>query len=221
MVGTRSQKGAENNVACEVLKQARLRAAKTVDEIAAALRIPPKYLRSLEEGELSVFSAEVYAKGAYVKYAKYLGVFTRNRYCDFLRALSEVRELVPLTLPIPATWLSRMITPVTVWVAGLSMVVVAMGLYIGWEVSSFMGLPKLELLNPEGAVVESAQVMVRGKAQKDAHVVVNSEDVLLDEEGVFEIELPLRQGVNVVRVEAMGASGRVNVVEKELLVPSG
>ncbi len=221
MVGTRSQGRVRKKDACEALREARLRAAKSVDEVAEILRIPPKYLRSLEEGELSEFSAEIYAKGAYVKYAKYLGVFTRDRYCDFLRALSEVRELVPLNLPMPATWFSRLASPLTVWVIGLVLVVAAVGLYVGWEVSAFMGVPELELLGPEEAVVQSSEMTVRGRAQEDAHVVVNGEGVLLNNEGFFEMEMPLRQGVNVVRVEAVGASGRMNVIQREILMTSG
>ena len=75
------------------LREARLARRLTVDDVAVRIRIPPKQLRALEEGNLTVFSAEIYAKGAYTKYASYLGVDSKDAWHYFLRTLAGVKDL--------------------------------------------------------------------------------------------------------------------------------
>jgi len=183
------------------------------------LRIPPKYLRALEEGDLSVFSAEVYAKGSYVKYANYLGVDTKDSWHAFLRSLAGAREHVPLRLPVPSTWLQRVLTPTGVFMVIVGLLVLLVAGYIGVQIRSFVRVPELQLLEPTGMSFEETEVVVRGVAEMDAEVTVNKESVLLDENGEFAFVLPLKPGINVLQVEVRGASGRTNTLTKHLLVP--
>jgi cytoskeletal protein RodZ len=201
------------------LREARLRRRMSVDQVATKLRIPPKYLLALEEGDLSVFSAEVYAKGAYVKYASYLKMDSRDSWHAFLRTLAGVRQTTSLKLPVPSTWLQRVLTPTGVFVAMVAFMVLLVVGYIGLQVSTFVRVPELELLEPEAIVLSEQEVMVKGIAEADAEVSVNREKVLLDDNNRFVYKLPLRPGINVLQVEAVGASGRTNVIEKHLLVP--
>lgn len=57
-----------------MLKQARLEAGLTIEDVARALRIKHQYLIAIEEGEMHVLPAKVYAKGYVKKYADYLGI---------------------------------------------------------------------------------------------------------------------------------------------------
>lgn len=219
MVGTRSRRSAGGSSAGEALRAARRKLHLGLDEIGVTLRIPPRQLKSLEEGDLSVFAAEVYARGAYVKYARYLGVGGERTHRAFLRALSEAREQVPLKVPRAASWVARMWGPVGVAVLSLLAGVVLVAGYLAWQVQTFVRVPYLTLSEPRAAVLEQSSVTVRGQTQPDARLSINGEAVLLKPDGAFTFSLPLRRGVNVLRVEATGASGRTNVVERRLLVP--
>lgn len=218
MVGTRSGKNV-GGAAGRVLKEARQRRRLTLEAIATTLRIPPKHLRSLEKGDLTVFAAEVYARGAYMKYARYLGIDKKETYRAFLRLLCEARELVPLEVPRRASWLVRMRTPAVGLMAGIGLAVVAVVGYIGWQVQSYLRLPGLELIEPSVvSISEQSSVRVKGRAEEGSSVKVNGEAVLLKEGGMFEVGIPLREGINVLQVEATGVSGRTNVVKKDILV---
>ena len=219
MVGKDTGMPAFDKQAGHRLKEVRLRRRLSIDQIAMSLRIPPKYLLALEEGNLSVFSAEVYAKGAYMKYASYLDMDTRASWHAFLRALAGAREVTLLKLPVPSTWLQRVLTPTRVFVAVIASVVLLVVSYIGLQISMFVSVPELELLEPEMFVLDEQVVIVRGVAEADAEVSVNRERVLLDDSNNFVYKLPLRTGINVLQVEAVGASGRTNIIQKHLLVP--
>lgn len=219
MVGTRSRRIVGDRSAGEALRAARRRLKLSLDEAGVALRIPPRQLKSLEEGDLSVFAAEVYARGAYVKYARYLGVKSDHTHRAFLRALSEARELVPLTVPRAASWLARVWGPAGVIVLSLLAGMALVASYLAWQVQAFVRVPPLMLTEPQEVVLSQPSVTVRGVTEPDVLLSINGEAVLLGPDGAFTHFLPLRRGVNVLRVEAMGASGRTNVVEQRLLVP--
>lgn len=201
-----------------VLRAARRKKKLTLDEVAAELRIPPEHLEALEQSDLGVFAAEVYARGAYVRYARYLGVERQETYYAFLRSLSGARKRAPLRLPQRARWLGRIWTPAGVIVLGVLAGVLVVAGYLGVQVQAFVRLPDLELLEPRGVVMEESQVAVRGRAEAEARVTVNGETVLLDEEGFFEMVLPLKPGINVLQLEARGVSGRTAVLKRDLLV---
>lgn len=201
------------------LREARLARRLTVDEVAVGIRIPPKQLRALEDGNFNVFSAEIYAKGAYTKYAAYLGVDNNDTWHSFLRTLAGASVQVPLRIPIPATWWQRALTPTGVVVLVVGLIVLAVAGYISWQVVSFVRVPELELLEPLVPVVEGPDLTIKGRAEKDAVVEVNGERVLLNDGGEFEYVLPVKDGINVLEVRASGASGRLNTITKHLLVP--
>ncbi len=201
------------------LKKARLSCQLTLDEVALALRIPPLHLKSLEEGDLSVFCAAVYAKGAYVKYASYLGINSKDSLHAFLRSLSCVRRRVPLKLPVPSTWLHRFLTPSGVLMMVIALSVLLVAGYITQQIESFVRLPALALAEPTGSILSGAEVLVKGLTEAETEVTVNGENVLLNGANEFDFVLPLRSGINVLQVEAKGTSGRTRVITRHLLVP--
>ncbi len=219
MVGTHSKQKAADETVGALLRRERLHRRLTLDAVAEVLRIPPQQLRALEEGDVRVFSAEVYARGAYVNYATYLGVTDSGSYQALLRSLSGMRERAALSVPVPAGWLERMLTPYRVLLAGFGLLAALVAGYIGWQVRIFVREPRLELLAPEEAVIFASEVVVRGRTEREAHVTVNGETVLLRDDGSFEVVLPLKPGINVLQVGAAGASGSARVIRRELLVP--
>lgn len=218
MVGTRSAKVRPNKALGEALVKARRNRNMKVSDAAAALGMPERHLRSLEEGDFSVFAAEVYGRGAYLRYAVFLGMDSKKAERSVSKALLEARERVPLRIHTPLTWFQRMLTPKTTLVVSLSVVGLLVGGYIVWQVQSFWRLPDLTVDEPLDASVESTSVTVRGRTEQNARLIVNGEPVLLGEKGSFEYDLHLHPGINIVRVEAENAAGRVNVVERHVLL---
>lgn len=202
-----------------ILAQARLQKGFSLEHAAAELRIPVKQLKALEEGNLAVFPAEIYARGAFLKYADFLGVRAEATQRAFLRVLTGAREYVPLKVHRRKSWIAAQFTPrwvVAGVVAGIALIV---GSYVAWQVALFVWLPAVALVEPSGGVVADTQMAVKGTADTEAVVKVNGEQVLLNEEGVWGAEVGLHPGINIIQVEAINAAGRVRTVQKVVLVP--
>ncbi|WP_341764475.1 helix-turn-helix domain-containing protein [Candidatus Tisiphia endosymbiont of Beris chalybata] len=56
------------------LKHARIESGKTIEEVAAYLKIKKQYLIALEEGKLELIPAAVYVKGYLKLYSNYLRI---------------------------------------------------------------------------------------------------------------------------------------------------
>lgn len=219
MIGTRSSKGRPHEAAARVLVERRRRQKLTLAALSAQTGIPVVKLAALEAGDFSVFAAEVYGRGAYLRYARALGIDGRMAERVVAQALRAAREHVPLRVYVPFPWLTRWLTPRTLLLAIVGAIGVVVSGYIIWQVQSFLRLPQLKLAEPTVAMVKSGMVIVRGRAETNARVSVNGEAVLLSDEGNFETALVLHPGINVLRLEAENAAGRVRVVEKHLLWP--
>lgn len=202
-----------------ILRQARQQRELSIATVAQRLHIPAKYLQALEEGDMSVFSAEVYARGVFTKYADFLSVRATTTHRAFSRLLSGVHERVPLRVHSPRPWLLAMLTPNWFIAAAIVAVAVLLGSYIVWQVQSFWRLPDVTLVEPTSGVATQAAIMVRGQADIDATVVVNGEQALVTPAGAYEVPLVLHLGINPVRVEATNAAGRTRTIQRDVLLP--
>ena len=217
MVGVRPGKGERINEVGERLKRARAAQHLELQDISIELHIPLKQLVALEEGDYSVFSAELYARGAYIAYAKYLGIETDMSSRAFLRALSSVRERIPLTLHTPATFFERLIHPKIILSAGGIFLASIVGGYIAWQLQSFWRLPDLTIDGELSRSTSERTMSITGKAEERSQLTVNGETVLLQEDASFSVPLILHMGMNTVRLEVKNSAGRVRTKQLFLL----
>lgn len=219
MAGTRSLKVRPHAKAAQLLLTARRARKLTVGQVAEATRLPVKHIEALESGDFSVFAAEVYGRGAYLRYALFLGLKEAQAERLVTEALVAARQRVPLKVFTPFGLLRRLTGPGTVITAGVMVIGLVVGGYLVWQLQSFLRLPHLRLLEPGGVILAAEELTVQGIAEVSARVVVNGEPVLLNERGEFSLNIFLHPGLNVLRVEAENAAGRKKVLEKHLLLP--
>lgn len=219
MAGTRSLKVRPDAHVAQLLVEGRRKRKLSLQVVSEATRLPVSQIESLESGDFSVFAAEVYGRGAYLAYARYLGISQRLAERAVDQALSAARQRVPLKVFTPFSWMQRFLTPLTLlWLIGAVVGLTAAG-YLVWQLQSFLQLPELALIEPAGVVVGTPELFVHGVAEANSRVTVNGEVVLLGENGEFSTRLWLHPGVNILRVEAENAAGRVRTLEKHLILP--
>lgn len=199
------------------LVEARRRRGLSRAMAARALRVPEAQIQALEEGNLSFFSAEVYARGLFMKYARMLDLPQAYRQ-EFLRILTGAREVVPLHIHSPLPWVQGITAR---WVLVLLFCVAGFFVsgFLGWQVYGYWRLPDLVVTEPVSDIVDGSVVVVRGMAETGNVVRLNEQLIVLAEDGTFAVPLYLEPGVSVLRVESENAAGRVRVVERSLLVP--
>lgn len=219
MVGTRPAKTRAPSSVGRLLTRARRLRKLTLADISTELKIPAHQLQALEDGDLSIFPAEVYARGAFIQYADFLGIRAQGTQHAFLRALSGAREYVPLRVHRPRSWLASKFTPRWIVAGALASVAVLVSSYIAWQVHSFLQLPDIALLEPTSDVIAGSSATIRGFAEANARVTINGEAAMLDNDGNFYTTLTLHPGINVLHVEAVNAAGRTRVIQRQLLMP--
>jgi hypothetical protein len=203
----------------KILTQARLQRKEEFKDISRVLNIPSRHLQALEEGELSVFTAEIYARGAFTKYADYLGVANIPTQHAFMRALTGARQFIPLHVRSPRPWLATIISPRTVLATAILVIALLVGSYIAWQVQSFWRLPKLIIAQPVSNIASENNIVISGQAATDAKVTFNGQQILLTQDGSFESSLTLHPGINIVRLEATNAAGRTRTITRHILLP--
>jgi cytoskeletal protein RodZ len=217
MVGVRPGKGGHPEGLGQRLIRAREQQKLSLEQISQDLHIPVNQLMGLEREDFSVFSAELYARGAYRAYAMYLGIYSRSASREFQRTLLTVREHVPLKLHTPESFLESLLNPRIIFIAGCVTVALVVGGYIAWQVQSFWRRPHLEVTAPTSSIITGTNTTITGIAEQQGRVTINGEPVLLTSDATFAVPLVLRQGLNPVTVEVVNAAGRTRTQHLVLL----
>ncbi len=208
MVGVRSQKGGQHTGIGARLASTRMSYRVSLEHVSKELRIPISQLAALEAEDYSVFSAELYARGAYTAYAQYLGIYSAKDLRSVLRSLSTVRTRVPLKMLTPDRLFDRLLSPRLVIGIVVACVAILVGGYIVWQVQSFWKLPALTITSPSTHIIDDSTVVIAGKTEPNVRLTINDEQVLLKPDSTFSVAIPLHKGMNPFRIEVSTASGR-------------
>lgn len=219
MVGRRSLSLPCNEALGTALRQGRQSRRLSIQAVAQALNIPAAQLSALEEGDFSVFAAEVYARGAYLQYARYIGLDYQQAEGGIARALASVRQPLPLKVHTPYSWFERLVIPRVIMMAGIALVGLSISGYIIWQIQSYFHLPMLAIESPTTNIADRSALTIAGKSDPETRVSVNGEQALLRQDASFNVTIHLHPGVNIVWIEAQSAAGRTRIVEKQILWP--
>ena len=109
------------------LRAARERVGWSLDELAAGLRIRPRYLEALEAGRIGELPGNAYVLGYLRTYASALGLDPNDMTRRFKSEAAVVNQRTELTFPVPVP--QRGVPAGAVVLLGI---VLAMGAYAGW-----------------------------------------------------------------------------------------
>lgn len=191
----------------EKLRKLRQQYRMSYTEIAKATRIQAKYLEYLEAGQYEKLPAEVYVRGFLKSYARHLGLdddaflklYDKEKYIrENLGQEGRAPELV--RYPSMNAWI---ITPRTIVVTMLVLILGGTFIYLFSEFRSFVAEPELRITDPlPGATIDGSIVFLQGKTDPGATVTANGEPVFIGSTGAFSEELTLQEGLNRITVRA-------------------
>ncbi len=213
----------------EKLRKLRQQYRMSYTEIAKATRIQARYLEYLEQGEYDKLPAEVYVRGFLKSYARHLGL-EDEAFLKLYDKEKHIRENLgrehhqPESIRYPTlhTWI---ITPRTVLVVILTLVLGGTSFYLFTEFRSFVAEPQLRILDPiQGATIEGSTVLLRGQTDPGVTVTANGEPIFIGGAGEFTEELTLQQGLNRIVVRATNRFNKTKeetvVIESRVAVPN-
>ena len=189
----------------EYLKAARATFNLSLEQVALASKVNPKWLGALEEGKLELLPADVYIHGTLRRLAVFYNLdaetllFQYNKERGISKHIAEKKNKGKNQLV--GFWRKLIITP-KVLVAAAAVVFVGFTLlYLVWQVLAINRTPSLEITYPKDQqIIENLAVDVKGKTDPGMSVSVNGQEIYVDNFGEFGTQLSLVPGSQEIKV---------------------
>lgn len=92
-------------------------------------------------------------------------------------------------------------------------------LYLGRGINGILQPPKLEIYSPEeGVVITENSIFVRGKTEKEIHLTINESPIIIDNNGFFEKNINLSNGLNTITISATKKHGKTTRLTRHIIV---
>ena len=197
----------------DLLKDKRLEKELTIEDVARRLKVRPEYLLAVEENNYQKLPSSTAAKGFLKNYARVLYLNPDTILAMFRRdfAENEKGEIIPKGALAPLARKPHIIS------ASSILLFLGAFTFLGFlvvQIITWQSLPKLDVSVPVSGEVYVGKVIVRGVTDKDAVIKVNTQKVLVDQNGNFNLELALPKGTHSVLIESVSRSGKIRLVER-------
>jgi len=202
----------------EILKKERLNQGLTYPDIEKKIKVREKYLRALEKNDWDFFSSKIYITGILKNYSRLLNL-DEKKILAFFRRDYEKKDDVKFKQKISQKYL----TPETRQVLrnGLVGLVIFFFVYFGYQLMLYLSPPKLTIISPKVSVFSiEDKIKIIGKTEKEASIIITGQRIYQDKDGVFQYDLPLKEGDNFLKIEITGANGKKTVFTKNFIKKS-
>lgn len=202
----------------EILKAARLKRGLTLESVEKETKMRVKFLRALEEGNLSTFHSLPYARGFLKNYSEFLGLDSALILALFRRETAgQIAQILPSGLVKEEPFFS--VTPKRAMLLVAALIAASIIYYLFQEYRGFLGAPALTVERPqEEQVLSEGTIEVKGKADSDATILVNGEPVVLGKEGNFTKVIRIFKGEETIIVIAKNRRGKETTVRRQIKV---
>jgi cytoskeletal protein RodZ len=195
-----------------LLKAERKKQHITLDEVEKKTRIRKKNLQAIEAEQWEAFPSRTYIQGIITQYARFLGLDEHKLIAYFRRAYEHLEHIKFKERTVKQEFTPR--RKLAILVAVICIVLFFIG-FFGYQTYLYVRPPELVILEPTRTTFKrSSKVTLRGQAPPETIVRVNDRETFLDENNIFQIDVPLTKERNLVVIEATGANGRKTVIRK-------
>lgn len=202
----------------QLLHQHRLRKKLSLEEVARRTKIKEQFLAAIERGEYSRLPSPAYAKGFVINYATFLGLPKAEVTALFRREFDEKRayKVLPDSLAKHDFHTRGIKIQDSLLIIGI-IVLLFIGFLLFQYRAAFIA-PPLRINSPGENVVVSQEVIVSGKTDKEAAVIVNNEAVSVNSNGEFTKRISLFPGKTTITISAKNRFGKETVETREVIV---
>ncbi len=202
----------------DILKSAREKKGLALYDAYKFIKIHPKYLSALEEGDYSIFSSEVHIKGFLKIYCKLLEL-NEDEVLAFFRREFDEKLLKEKKVIRPIDHNPVSITPTAVAAAATVIFVVAFFSYLFYQYKTYSGAPALIVEKPENNITLSdTKLEVSGKTDRDSGVYLNGQKIETSPDGAFKLTIDLSPGVNNLSILSVNKLGKETKVDRSVVV---
>jgi cytoskeleton protein RodZ len=191
----------------EYLLEVRQRLDLSLDEAVERTGVCHKYLSALETGQYNLLPPDVYVVGFLKQIANTYALDAEQLILQYKKERGIVEQVVSPT-PAPQSLLKKYLTTLTITPRLVSVIlavvfVVGTVSYLAWQVTSISRAPALTIDTPtENEKVVGAVVTVSGKTEPGTALNINSQNVMVQNDGKFQTTVSLTSGQTELRIEA-------------------
>lgn len=204
----------------EKLRKLREESGPSLEQFATQAGIQPKYVVALEAGQYGQLPGEVYIRNFLRKYAEAFHVSPARLLELYERERALVCRIGPIDrLPQTAPETQAPDVYRILKVLGSLGILCALLAYLGITVYRVITPPALNVLAPaDDLITHELSLVVSGTAEKESHVRINGQEVVLDPNGGFAERIDLQQGLNVMKISAKKQHSREQVLYRQVIV---
>lgn len=201
------------------LRQQRLEADLTLEQVESKTHIPRKYLEAIESNHYHELPKAKAHRLAYIKeFATAVGL--SPTICTSQLECEEGFDETTPTHPYRAIRLFPFAS-ISIFIrnAALFGAVGLFAFYLVWQVKGILEPPMLTIYSPEeGFVFSNPEATIMGETKPEVQITVNGQNVMVNNEGKFETVLDLSTGLNTITVLATKKHGKTTTVVRHLVV---
>jgi len=201
----------------EVFKRYRKAEGKKIERIEDELKISKRMLLALENNDFKSLPNDLYTKNIIKTYAKYLDLDYNkllNLYEKKRQQFEQGKEPEQNKEKVKVY-----ITPKIIKIVLISLLIIALLVYLGFQIEKIFKAPQLIILQPEkNEIISQNFIEIKGKTEKEASVFINGKEIFLDSNGEFKASLDLQKGLNLIKISAVKKHSRENTIFREILV---
>ncbi len=195
----------------EILKKKRETLGRSIEVSSQETKIQRRFLKYIENNEFDKFDSEVFLTGFIKIYSQYLGLDTEKVLALYRRSKPQKKTKKEISIePIWTKYKKIMLTPKSIiTILSIIFFVLILG-YIGLQIYKFQSPPKLTITYPEDNMTTTGEALsVEGSAQAGAIIEVNSDIVIIDNQGNFKKDILLKEGINIITIKARKNSNNI------------
>ncbi|MBI2410480.1 MAG: helix-turn-helix domain-containing protein [Candidatus Kerfeldbacteria bacterium] len=227
----------------DYLRQAREGDGRSIEIIAAKLKIRASYLAALEKGKYTELPSPVYVKN-------YLRLYTKELHLPWERIeplyTQEIRVVgsshAPTDRVLPRSTGTRVATraraqqrrasaaevsahhqealliPRILKLGLFGVVVLVIVLYFAWGVIRLVTPPELTIVQPaQDVLVTKSTITIEGQTVPEVSAAINGQSVAVDPNGHFTEEVTLHPGLNTIQISVKSKLSRERVEIRNIL----
>ncbi len=199
----------------KLIKEARIKKRYSLRKVEEETKIKREFIEGIEKENWKALPDFPVVSG----FVKNLASFLKVNEKVALAILRRDYPPRPVNInPKPDVGNEFIWSPRLTFLVGIGIVLVVILGYLAFQYFRFVSPPTLSLNLPkEGQVVSQKNLLVSGKTDTDATVLVNNQPVLTDESGNFSTTMEITQKTTEIEVKATSRSGRETTIRRKII----
>ncbi len=202
----------------EILKAGRNEKGWTIAELSGRTKIQERFIKALENSDLSKLPAMPFVNGFLRTISSELDLKPEGIAAIFRRDFGEddKGKVIPNSLEKKDKGFRWV--PSTSVLVGIAALISVFGFYLAIQLKGLLGVPSLEIFQPQEQAVVGLEIAVEGRTDPTASIAINGQKIKKNRNGTFSQTIGLSEGVQTVTISATGQNEKTTEVIRNVQV---